>query len=388
MKFMIFILVVLLSSISLYAQEEVVAGELSIWVKNNPQNKQISMTLELVSPVCWDQDHYITELYNGGTESSNVNGGWIEFHVCWSSNPLFYYKTFGLGLYKVTAKVNNINKVHFFIDYRTSDLPGAIGPGCSIDYALDFDVSAEKFYYRLTQNEFSDYHAFWDLRPCVELITYGLEDYWENALVMINTGNNKPRIVWGPYDDDNYATSGYYVYSATNYSFTPPPLNQFSLVATLNNTTYNWTDNSYVIGGVLKAHYYVKAIITPVEGGASTTSSPTNIVTSTVSSIGGGIGHKDKIENPELITFYSLSQNYPNPFNPSTVINYQTPDDNFVTLEVFDVLGREVAELVNTYKEAGTHSVEFNASELPSGIYFYKIQIGNYSETRKLILQR
>ena len=160
------------------------------------------------------------------------------------------------------------------------------------------------------------------------------------------------------------------------------------LVATLNSTTYNWTDNSYVIGGVLKAHYYVKAIITPVEGGASSTSSPTNIVTSTVSSTGGGVGHKDNIKNPELITIYSLSQNYPNPFNPSTIINYQTPVDNFVTLKVFDVLGREVAQLVNTYKEAGTHSVEFNASDLSSGLYFYTLRANGYSLTKKMIITK
>lgn len=235
-----------------------------------------------------------------------------------------------------------------------------------------------------TQTINYSYQSLWNLTGNL-LKTAGLEDYWENALVMTNNGSNKPQIIWGPYEDDDYTTSGYCVYTTANYSFTPPPLNQFSLVSTLYSTTYNWTDNSFVIGGILKAHYYVKAIITPVDGGASTTSLPTNIVTSTVSSTGGGIGLKDKIEDSE---FYSLSQNYPNPFNPSTIIKYQTPFDNFVSLKVLDVLGKEVAELENTYKEAGTHSVEFNASKLPSGIYFYKIRIGNYIETRKLILQK
>ncbi|GBD87984.1 hypothetical protein BMS3Abin03_01918 [bacterium BMS3Abin03] len=90
-------------------------------------------------------------------------------------------------------------------------------------------------------------------------------------------------------------------------------------------------------------------------------------------------------ETPEN---YSLYQNYPNPFNPTTIIKWQSPVNDFVKLKVFDLLGREVATLINEYKEAGTHSVEFNASGLPSGVYFYSIQIGNYVETRKLILQK
>lgn len=88
------------------------------------------------------------------------------------------------------------------------------------------------------------------------------------------------------------------------------------------------------------------------------------------------------------ISDYGLFQNYPNPFNPTTIITYQMPADNFVSLKVFDIMGREVAELENTDKSAGTHSVEFNASELSSGIYLYRIQIGKYFKTRKLILQR
>jgi photosystem II stability/assembly factor-like uncharacterized protein len=82
----------------------------------------------------------------------------------------------------------------------------------------------------------------------------------------------------------------------------------------------------------------------------------------------------------------SLSQNYPNPFNPSTVIAYQLPTNNFVTLKIFDVLGREIASLVNERQTAGSHSVTFSANGLPSGVYFYRLQAGNYTETRKLVL--
>lgn len=83
---------------------------------------------------------------------------------------------------------------------------------------------------------------------------------------------------------------------------------------------------------------------------------------------------------------YSLSDNYPNPFNPSTIINYSLKDNGVVTLKVFDVLGKEVQSLVDEQKEPGTYSVNFNASDLPSGIYFYTIQSGNFSASKKMIL--
>jgi hypothetical protein len=83
---------------------------------------------------------------------------------------------------------------------------------------------------------------------------------------------------------------------------------------------------------------------------------------------------------------YYLSQNYPNPFNPSTIIGYQLPISSNVTLKVYDLLGREVATLVDEYRPAGSYEVEFNASDLTSGIYFYKLQTDNYIETKKMIL--
>ena len=85
---------------------------------------------------------------------------------------------------------------------------------------------------------------------------------------------------------------------------------------------------------------------------------------------------------------YSLSQNYPNPFNPSTTIYYALPEKGNVELIVYDVLGNEVAILVNEEKPAGSYEVDFDGANLPSGIYFYKIQTGDYVETKKMILLR
>jgi hypothetical protein len=90
--------------------------------------------------------------------------------------------------------------------------------------------------------------------------------------------------------------------------------------------------------------------------------------------------------NTSLPDKFYLEQNYPNPFNPNTVISFQLPTAGFVKLKVFDLLGREVANLVNEKLSAGSYKYDFNASALPSGIYFYKLETENFSETRKMVL--
>lgn len=82
---------------------------------------------------------------------------------------------------------------------------------------------------------------------------------------------------------------------------------------------------------------------------------------------------------------FILEQNYPNPFNPSTIIGYQLPVSSNVTLKVYDLLGREVATLVDEFKPEGSYKTTFNALELANGIYFYELRARNYSETKKMI---
>ena len=91
-------------------------------------------------------------------------------------------------------------------------------------------------------------------------------------------------------------------------------------------------------------------------------------------------------EGRQLPKSFLLSQNFPNPFNPSTTIEYQLPQAEFVSLKVFDVLGNEIVTLVNEEKSAGSYEVEFKAENLPSGTYFYKFQAGNFFETKKMLL--
>ena len=95
------------------------------------------------------------------------------------------------------------------------------------------------------------------------------------------------------------------------------------------------------------------------------------------------------VENEKkLPSDYKLSQNFPNPFNPSTEIRYSLKESGNVLLKVFDILGKEVAVLKNKYETAGSHIVNFNASNLPSGIYFYTITTGSFHQTKKMVLLR
>lgn len=85
---------------------------------------------------------------------------------------------------------------------------------------------------------------------------------------------------------------------------------------------------------------------------------------------------------------FELQQNYPNPFNPNTIIKFSLPKDNFVTLRVFNILGETVKLLLNEEQKAGVHSVDFNASSLASGVYFYSIEAGNFKAVRKMMLMK
>jgi hypothetical protein len=94
-------------------------------------------------------------------------------------------------------------------------------------------------------------------------------------------------------------------------------------------------------------------------------------------------------EIPDAVpAVYSLSQNYPNPFNPVTNIRFAIPEGGLVTMKVYNLLGQEVASLVNEYKNAGTYNVDFDGVNLTSGVYFYTINAGNYTATKKMILMK
>ncbi len=111
----------------------------------------------------------------------------------------------------------------------------------------------------------------------------------------------------------------------------------------------------------------------------------------TISSNNSKLVSDEELESHELLSTeipneFSLGQNYPNPFNPTTQITYQIPQDGHVSLIVYNPLGKKVKTLVNEFKSIGSYNVVFNAANLPSGIYFYKMQSGNFRKIKKMLL--
>jgi photosystem II stability/assembly factor-like uncharacterized protein len=170
----------------------------------------------------------------------------------------------------------------------------------------------------------------------------------------------------------------------------------------LSNQSVGWTTgmtkgegNDYGNGKVL----YTK------DGGISwttqvTTTHPLNSMTFVNQNIGwvvgfdgtiihttnGGVSFVEEEQMNEIPTEFLLSQNYPNPFNPSTKIKYSVPQTSNVIVKVFDILGNEIEILVSEEKPAGTYEITWNAANLPSGIYFYRLQAGSFVETKKMLL--
>ena len=104
---------------------------------------------------------------------------------------------------------------------------------------------------------------------------------------------------------------------------------------------------------------------------------------------GKRVSNNDKLRAKSVICIYKikkLDQNCPNPFNPSTIISYSLPANSFVSLMVYDVIGREVATPANKNVVAGEHQITFNAANLSSGIYLYQTRAGNFVQTKKMIL--
>jgi hypothetical protein len=199
------------------------------------------------------------------------------------------------------------------------------------------------------------------------------------GLTITKSANNHPLLSWNANLEPD--RSYYQLYRWDSYGGGWQPLAQTS------NTSYEDATLTYCTAIPPQQCPDLRSFqfkVTAVDF-SSHESAPSNIVESRL--VGGPpskVGSGDP--GVETVLEYSLSQNYPNPFNPTTTINYSIKTTGLSTLKVYDMLGVEVASLVNENQEAGNYSVTFNASELPSGIYFYTLTSENFMATKKLIL--
>jgi hypothetical protein len=157
-------------------------------------------------------------------------------------------------------------------------------------------------------------------------------------------------------------------------------------IKTLPNNVYEYIDSAVTIiegdttANEVAAEYFV---IARYFQGLQIKSDSSNTIT--YQRVEGASWEKSGTGMTKTLYTYSLAQNYPNPFNPSTTIEYSLERDGNVEIEILDILGRRVTTLVNENQQRGIHSVTFNASNLSSGIYFYKIKSGKFVETKKML---
>ena len=140
----------------------------------------------------------------------------------------------------------------------------------------------------------------------------------------------------------------------------------------VKSTTYEWytSESKFPVFGISYLEINVNGNITTDKKVDYNTETPTDV----------------KDEPKQVVSGFELLQNYPNPFNPSTKISWHTSVGSHQTLKIYNILGTEVATLVDEYKPAGSYEVEFDASKLSSGVYLYKLQSGNFIQTRKMTL--
>lgn len=218
---------------------------------------------------------------------------------------------------------------------------------------------------------------------------------------------------WGIYKDDNLTLMDPNQFQDINYHYdiTAPELVSASLLdsenlelefseqldstSALNISNYT-INNGINIIGISRSTNQNRIILntTPHTVGDQYTIAVNNVLDLSGNLISGNhntaeyTGQPNSIENEQMPTEFLLSQNYPNPFNPSTKISWQSPIGSHQTLKVYDVLGNEVAVLVDEFKPAGSYEIEFNSDNLASGVYIYRLQTAEFTETKKMVLLR
>jgi hypothetical protein len=146
--------------------------------------------------------------------------------------------------------------------------------------------------------------------------------------------------------------------------------------------SYEWSDSSWIPKDKQHSYWFYSFTLNDSAGNNYSFGDAWYNLTLKYRQIITGVETKDD----EIVVSYFLSQNYPNPFNPSTKIKYNIPNRSNVILRIYDILGKEIETLVNEEKSAGLYEINWNASKLSSGVYFYQIKAGEYISTKKMIL--
>lgn len=324
-------------------------------------------------------DPYLGPISYPLTVFNNDCSEWNGFDIVSSPSP-GSKGLYGYGLYKGT-----VEGITFYIDFRDDRYQQYSSPiiGNSVDIWLKYNYSAKIL--SISSDSYSwdnifnnDQITIWDIKGKGAPSTDQFEPYPPQSLTVNEKDESYPILNWQhrlPQDD--YWT-GYKIYRCVTRYIEDIPTD-FIPVATVTKDVTTYADQQIVFGGWNYAYYKVTAVNGNVESAFSNQARASLI---TLFNKKRSTAEKGSLGNP---LNYELCPNYPNPFNPSTRIEYHIESKGKVELSVFDVLGNEVAKLVNEIQDQGIYSVNFNASNLPSGTYIYSLRVNDYIKNSKMV---
>jgi hypothetical protein len=373
-------------------EEPAAAGvEVFVFTKKMPDNTPLyTFSMTAISTV-FNTSFNITTDYSYSTyipsahnQISSDLSGWD--HIATSPNYDTLTPQIGFSLYKMYCADLDF---YFYIDYRDTRYPFSLPcTGQCADIWVWYDDSTQKFYYSNQLGVESpveiskgDYLSIWELKGKGTPSTSSFENYQTNCNTYLDVTQEYnidnflvPYLQWGIVP--NFSTTGYKIYRCIKTQGQPP--GTFSLLATVSSSTHTYLDESVLVNGNMVAYYKVKAYNGSAESGFTTTESI---------SISGfykrGNNHNEKLTHP-----FILDQNFPNPFNPATSIRYFLSESRHVRIVVTNTLGQDVRMLLDTQQSEGVHSVTFHATGLPSGVYFYRVFSGDFSEVKRMTYLR
>jgi hypothetical protein len=292
--------------------------------------------------------------------------------IAWDGSNFWVIDNFTFNLYKLSTDFESIDTSMFLYprDYRDLAFDGKYL--WAVDNTFHQALKVNKDSLRIKKILSLPVNKFIDGIACVDTNIYiSWFDGWSSQIARVIPGTNSVSFV--SYTEGGWVTGLTYYNNRFYYTWNAE-LNNKGLVAvnpdpymtvyySLPDEIKSPTDVEIVSGNFWVLDFETKRLYKLKED-------------STTSNV-----NKTVIPNESI-----LSQNYPNPFNPSTTINFQIPKEGYVTLKVYDILGREVATLVNENKTAGYYNVTFDASKLSSGVYIYKITANSFIQLKKMLM--
>lgn len=324
---------------------------------------------------------------NSGLEYIFYGENWTGDLSC-SGNA--EYRPFANALYEIRISVDNVFKFKFYLDPRHDNLPNGCSNNCdgndiSIVYFINDNTvrGAGGFWSGgdYMPIEYDHYYTWWELRrnDCSIALSKFNEKYMPILLEPVNQ-NYRPFLEWIK-PSSLQAETDFILYDLQR-SINNGPFETIFRTEDFNTTSYlDWVIYWNPGQTNVTAIYRVAAIYTYYFVNYADVSNYREINSAQVWinwKLAGG-GDRNKTE-------YYLSDNFPNPFNPVTSILYYIPEDGYISLIIYDIIGREIIRLIDEYKKQGEYIIDFNAADLNSGVYFYTLKTANYTKTKHMLL--